>query len=96
MSDIRYPIYYCEVEGRISTPTKPRKGQRTIPKPKIRNFKIDIPVKFYPFDRESEKPVPIDTKSIHLQSVYGVDKKDTVYFDKIKLLVPVGDTRIKD
>lgn len=96
MSEIRYPIYYCRVRGRISTPTNPRKGQRTIPKPKIKEFKIEIPVKFYPFDRDTEKPVPVNTRSTSIQSKYGTTNKDTIYYDKIELLAPVGDTRIKD
>ena len=93
--EIRYPILFCEVRGRISTPTKPRKGQRTIPKPKIRTFKDTIPVKVYPYE-EGDELVPTSTKSVYLQGKYGIDKKDTVYYDKIVVLRSVGDTRIKD
>jgi hypothetical protein len=94
MSVIKYPIWFCEVEGRILTPTKPRARQKSLPKPKTQIFKISMPVKFYPFS-EDEDPKPIISSCISLQRHYKVASNAEVIFDKIILISACGETTIK-
>jgi hypothetical protein len=93
--EIRYPIWFCEVEGRVVTPNKPRPRQKSIPKPSVQVFKVSIPVKFYPFE-EGETPIPVNVKSTVIQKMCTIKSNSKIVYDKILLITQVGDTKIKE
>jgi len=98
---VEYPILYCKVVGRILTPVKPRKGQKSMPKPKVQPFCINIPVKVEPFESdESGEPIeplkPIDTRSLCLVSKYSIGKDSNIVYDKLEIIARVGKTKIRD
>jgi hypothetical protein len=92
---IKYQIWFCEVEGRVVTPVKPRPRQKSTPKPNVQVFKISIPVKFYPFE-DGQDPRPVNTYSSVLSKICNISTNSEVIYDKILLITPVGDTTVKE
>jgi hypothetical protein len=86
----KYPIFFCKIIGRLTSPTKPTKRN---PKggTKERTFSITTPLKF-----DNKGITPLNNRSFELQDKYAVKDSETVIFDEVEKLRYMTFTYIKE
>lgn len=90
VSEKIYPIFYCNVEGRIISQVKPTKSKRK-PKPKEKKFTVKAPIKF-----DTNGITPISKRLISLREKYSYTKDDQIVYDNVTKIKQLGTTKIRD